>query len=319
MALIKCPECGNEISDQAEQCIKCGYPIKKIHNQQHQNTEDETTIINRIKEIYYSNRPKGEKLDLLNKMVLQNPRWDLYCWMGKILAADNNDCSLEDAKQAIEYCKKALTFDTVDSSIVHYITGKALCNMANIEKKFEIWEEAIYNLEKSQTTESNLALGNLYDPANHYYEYPRKDVDKSLHYYLKCVNEINEPNLKSLVLNSIGFRFSDKGSDLGAAIYTFLAYRYKSDTLYKKNYETFISRYNKKTGSKIQKRIEKLQNPMEAAKLIDDIQTGKACPTCGFSSITTGARGFGGFWGHIGATQTVNRCSTCGYTWTPKI
>ncbi len=29
MALIKCPECGNKISDQAESCPKCGYETKK--------------------------------------------------------------------------------------------------------------------------------------------------------------------------------------------------------------------------------------------------------------------------------------------------
>lgn len=29
MALMKCPECGREISDQSETCIHCGYPLKK--------------------------------------------------------------------------------------------------------------------------------------------------------------------------------------------------------------------------------------------------------------------------------------------------
>ncbi len=29
MALIKCPECGNKISDQAEACPKCGYELKE--------------------------------------------------------------------------------------------------------------------------------------------------------------------------------------------------------------------------------------------------------------------------------------------------
>lgn len=29
MALIKCPECGKEISDKAESCINCGFPISK--------------------------------------------------------------------------------------------------------------------------------------------------------------------------------------------------------------------------------------------------------------------------------------------------
>lgn len=32
MALIKCPECGNTISDQAKTCIHCGCPIEDIAN-----------------------------------------------------------------------------------------------------------------------------------------------------------------------------------------------------------------------------------------------------------------------------------------------
>lgn len=30
MALIKCPECGKEISDKAIRCPSCGYPIEKV-------------------------------------------------------------------------------------------------------------------------------------------------------------------------------------------------------------------------------------------------------------------------------------------------
>ena len=29
MALIKCPECGKEISDTCESCVHCGYKLKK--------------------------------------------------------------------------------------------------------------------------------------------------------------------------------------------------------------------------------------------------------------------------------------------------
>lgn len=29
MALINCPECGKEVSDKAQSCIHCGYPLKK--------------------------------------------------------------------------------------------------------------------------------------------------------------------------------------------------------------------------------------------------------------------------------------------------
>ena len=31
MALIKCPECGAEVSDKAEACPKCGYPIRIMY------------------------------------------------------------------------------------------------------------------------------------------------------------------------------------------------------------------------------------------------------------------------------------------------
>ena len=30
MALIKCPECGKEISDKSHQCIHCGYPLEEL-------------------------------------------------------------------------------------------------------------------------------------------------------------------------------------------------------------------------------------------------------------------------------------------------
>lgn len=30
MALIQCPECGKKISDKAEFCVGCGYPVKLI-------------------------------------------------------------------------------------------------------------------------------------------------------------------------------------------------------------------------------------------------------------------------------------------------
>ena len=33
MSLIKCPECGNDVSDSAQSCPKCGYPIKKDNDE----------------------------------------------------------------------------------------------------------------------------------------------------------------------------------------------------------------------------------------------------------------------------------------------
>ena len=39
MALIKCPECGKEISDTAMNCPNCGYELKEKSIQQNDNID----------------------------------------------------------------------------------------------------------------------------------------------------------------------------------------------------------------------------------------------------------------------------------------
>jgi len=41
MALIFCPECGNQVSEKAEQCNKCSYPINKINVQGNETQANE--------------------------------------------------------------------------------------------------------------------------------------------------------------------------------------------------------------------------------------------------------------------------------------
>ena len=40
MALIQCPECGREISDQAEACPGCGYPIAAKRQEEQEQQRD---------------------------------------------------------------------------------------------------------------------------------------------------------------------------------------------------------------------------------------------------------------------------------------
>ena len=44
MGLIKCPECGKEISDKADVCIGCGFPIKKHLEEQKKKEEEEEKL-----------------------------------------------------------------------------------------------------------------------------------------------------------------------------------------------------------------------------------------------------------------------------------
>lgn len=48
MSLIKCPECGKEVSDKADFCIGCGYPIKEHLEQQEENNDEGKDAFNGI-------------------------------------------------------------------------------------------------------------------------------------------------------------------------------------------------------------------------------------------------------------------------------
>ena len=45
MALIKCPECGREISDQAVSCPHCGFPLSKIKESEEERKKEEFQVI----------------------------------------------------------------------------------------------------------------------------------------------------------------------------------------------------------------------------------------------------------------------------------
>ena len=86
MALIKCPECGKEISDKASACIHCGYPLantqkkvaEKISSQPSNSISNEKNkMITRLYDIGYSRKDvlecmKYYKDDIIKYMELKN-------------------------------------------------------------------------------------------------------------------------------------------------------------------------------------------------------------------------------------------------------
>lgn len=44
MALINCPECGREVSDRAEVCIHCGYPLQEVSKVNEEEKLDDGTV-----------------------------------------------------------------------------------------------------------------------------------------------------------------------------------------------------------------------------------------------------------------------------------
>ena len=82
MSLIKCPECGKEISDKSVQCIHCGYPLNNktdisqdvIYAGYESNTvkyKNQTKLIGCIRPLL--------KLDLTSsKRIIDNPPYTLF-------------------------------------------------------------------------------------------------------------------------------------------------------------------------------------------------------------------------------------------------
>lgn len=48
MALIKCPECGKEVSDKADSCPECGYPISRKSAPPESSRKNKSKIITAI-------------------------------------------------------------------------------------------------------------------------------------------------------------------------------------------------------------------------------------------------------------------------------
>ena len=88
MALIKCPECGKDISDKSKTCINCGYPIseyvRELHREQDQN---ETEQAKENQETYQSEsgnqREKtfSSEIRKTNYVVEKTPFWKRWLFL----------------------------------------------------------------------------------------------------------------------------------------------------------------------------------------------------------------------------------------------
>jgi uncharacterized membrane protein YvbJ len=49
MAIIKCPECGQDVSDMAQVCIHCGYPLNK-ETLDSTKSDEKVSLVNKLSE-----------------------------------------------------------------------------------------------------------------------------------------------------------------------------------------------------------------------------------------------------------------------------
>lgn len=144
MALIKCPECGKEISDKSKQCIYCGYPIEEyIQEQSNQlfdvtlnslnldnlnnkkDKENQTNVL--FKQIMnYMNKHCNQKnFSLLDLMDMSVKIRETPCIIGKEL-------NKEKAAKLVDYlvslnCSAEMTISTDISPKTNNSNDKLIC------------------------------------------------------------------------------------------------------------------------------------------------------------------------------------------------
>ena len=62
MALIKCPECGKEISNQSDKCINCGYPLNLVKHSQGADTSTKPNNLSNNTTPFFSNKEKANNM-----------------------------------------------------------------------------------------------------------------------------------------------------------------------------------------------------------------------------------------------------------------
>ena len=98
MPLIKCPECGKEISDKASVCIGCGFPIKEHLTK----IEEERTSEENEKEIELERERKIKEIYWCRSCYRQNEVGEEYCaYCGNRLFFCCSDNAVEEAQKAL--------------------------------------------------------------------------------------------------------------------------------------------------------------------------------------------------------------------------
>lgn len=77
MALITCPECGKQISDKAEHCIGCGYPLKYLMIQKEEVCEDQADTRTELEKLVDEIYSRNDNMYVAMKELMQITGMDL--------------------------------------------------------------------------------------------------------------------------------------------------------------------------------------------------------------------------------------------------
>ena len=278
MALIKCPECGKEVSDKAQSCIHCGYPINQntiadngnrrivenlsdllfvLENTYKQFLNDSLSFF----QFYNENQKLFSKLKTF--AISENSHDEILKTLSMLIFADSIELTTIDVKNVlcvIDWFKVSNDGKTkFTQELVSAISKRD--NTGNTRET--IFAYAIYHAQNLNTTENRRILMQPLiqkDPSTQWYKYILVNN--------VCVKELGLPTMVDLYIDGRNIEMKD-----------------------------YLYRTPKKA-------------PTSSVNTI-------CCPKCGSTALATVNRGYSVVWGLLGSGKPMNVCQACGHKFKP--
>ena len=282
--LIKCPECGKEISDKAAACIHCGFPLSLLKPSQDVNTTSKSTYsitVDHVEDIYKMASNIQQIVSLL-----QMSKDDI------IQACTNTPCVLKDGLSATE-C------ETLAQQLRQY---------------FLVVSTDVPNNLKQVTNPVNEICSDI--PS--LYRVMLTSVEPSTKIILiKVIHEITGLGLaeaKALTDTTPSVVIS------GLNMYQAQQVQKNLQTLNAQvDIETDFLSTTPNSNFSLDNVTADSQLQRDAAKRLPKEDTSPVkCPRCGSTSIATTNRGYSFYTGFLGSGSPRNVCQKCGYKWKPS-
>ncbi|MBQ7323587.1 MAG: zinc-ribbon domain-containing protein [Clostridia bacterium] len=278
MALIKCPECEKEVSDKAQTCIHCGYPINQnivVDNSNQIATENLSELLLILENTYkqFLNDSLNflqfynESQKLFSKLkafaIAENSHDEILKTLSTLIFADRIEITTLDVKNVLCVIDWFKVSDDGKTKFAQELVS-AISKMDNSGNTREtIFAYAIYHAQNLNTTENRrIILQPLIqkDPSTQWYKYVLVNN--------VCVNELGLPTMMDLYIDGRNIEMRD-----------------------------YLYRTPKKATTSSTNTV--------------------CCPNCGSKSIATVNRGYSWFWGFLGSGKPVNVCQKCGHKFKP--
>ena len=300
MALIKCPECGREISDKAKACIHCGYPMEVLtlenNSESNENSVKTNVSISKLlSDLSVVIKSFIEENDRIKKKRDANEYSEQYidyqhtvCLNKKFICLQmylKENKTPETHKEAIRFLLKRLF-----ASELYTNFSAVKATLENID--FSILDIDTLTYISTRLREKVQGIEGVFNTHHILYAYPiyqvlfygSSDINSKLLLYLNQRQPALEPKNKFdgmlEVLPKMNIMPSQKVSSL-----------YRNHSICTSNTTANFT-------------------PNKSQSVV-------CCPKCGSTSIATINRGYSLVWGFLGSGSARNVCQSCGYKFIP--